>query len=351
MSMANEGSVPSDDLGVTQQSTPADQQLRQAGESAAKRAVELEEALEKQQLGLIQTPTQDDESRPDFEAKHTQALIEVAKREKQNREMAAQMAEYKAQAEQLQTLQQQLKTPKERLRVLEELGAGYRELTNDVISADEDPLTPEQKEIQQLRAELQTINTTLQTQEEEKEKLIQQQEQANVQGYVKKLVDDNVDKYPFLKSMNQSARIIAEYKQIQAETGLNPDEHEVAAKVEEKLKQAVLGSVNGMAGDGLLEDHLKSLGYVKQQGAVAPQQKPAQQANPLTGQLLNPKPAPVQQTQTLTNGLSATPDEPFDHAAALARGDRVALRNNAARKASEAAARYEEKVARGEILE
>jgi hypothetical protein len=340
--MTEEGAVPRDDLGV-EQTTPQEVQLRQAGEQAAQDAVKREEALDQ----LIQEPEKQLEQKPtvNYESKFDEAMVQVGKKDKEVRELKAQMEALQKQAEELQSWQTSIKDPTKRLDFLEKQGVHYRDLTNDWVSKDEEPKTPEQQQMELMRAEIEQLKSAYQTEVEEKQRITQQQEQTNAQQYARNLVETNEDKYPYLKAMNQSGRIIAEYNRRLQELGPNPpqlpDEHEVAAAVELKLKQTIENSLQNLASAGLVDGILQTPN-TNQQNANALQQKPAQPANPL-GQKQTPKPVSTTQPKTLTNGLSATPETAFDYRDAIRRGDEKALRENAARRASEAVATEQER--------
>ncbi len=335
---------------MTEQTYPearmeSDQKLRAEAEKAGMEAELKEQELSNLQSQLTEAKETKEADEVNWQGRHDELAIKYAKKEKDLRVMRQELDQLKPMIEEYKAFQSALSDPSQRLKALEDRGVSYMTLTQDVVGAEQDQPTEEQRQIRALEQQVQALQQQNQLAIEQQQKAEEARKQAAVQEYTRKLVSDNQDKYPYLHALGRHDAVIAEFNRQVEALGPNPpssafpDEHAVAAMVESRFRDAVVAKTKTFAERGLLDDHLKEMGYVKRQAKKEERITDDRAAkSPLSGQPIQPQ----QTSVTLTNDMSATPETPFDHKAAYAKGDMVALRNHAAKVAAQAAQREEE---------
>lgn len=312
----NEGSVH-EEQPMPQQSLPEGEPSREQLREAAQRAVrEKQEAAE----GAVR-PAEPEKPATNYEALHTKALVDIGKKDLENRRLKEQMKALETQLQEHQSIFERLKDPEQSLEALKAVGTSYSELTNHLVSAEKPPLTPEQEEIRDLKEQVKLLLTDREQREKERQAYQVRQTQQTAENYAKELIEKNAEKYPFLRASEGHVSLVREYQRLMQETGQTPDEHEVAAHLEERYRVAAEKRLSSFVETGIIDKSLEALGYVRTRQN---QHKPANGKDSSTNQrqptLLAGNMGSQQasaQVPTLTNELSATPDSGFDYEAVL----------------------------------
>ena len=276
---------------------PTPEQLRQAAVTA------VDDKLKQQ---TDPTPTTEPEPAEDYTAKYQEAMVKVGRKEKELLDLKAQLESERQKAEQFAQWQEAIKDPSKRMQFFQSQGISHKDLVRDMVESTEEPKTPEQLEKERLAAEIEELRKWRDNVVEQQRQYQEQQQQMSAHQYAAKLVEDNKDKYPLTAALNRSGAIVAEYakRQEMLPPGQYPDENEVAAYIESQLAETVKGQIQ----------RLKEYG-VPLDGFISPSEqqtepKPARQASALGRQTQT---ATVQQdAPTLTNDMSASPDQGFD---------------------------------------
>lgn len=329
----NEGSVH-EEQPMPQQKMPEGAPSREQLMEAAQKAVR-----EKQEAPP--EPPEPETPAVDYEARHAKALVDLGKKDLEARRLKQQMKELQTQLEQHQTIFQRLKDPEQSIDALRDAGISYKELTDHVVAGEQPPLTPDQEEIRELREQVKLLLSDREQREQERQAYQARQTQQTAEEYAKDLIEKNADKYPFLKASSAYGRLVHEYRRQMQQTGQEPDEHEVAAQLEENYRVTAEQRLASFADAGILDKHLETLGYVR---TSTNQHKPANGQQPGKNQQQPTLPAQNMGSQqvsaqvpTLTNELSATPDTGFNYEAVLKK-DKIQrdreLRDRARREAA-----------------
>jgi len=238
----------------------------------------------------------------DITAKYQESVINAGKQEKKERDLKAQIAQLTKQNQDFEEMRQSLADPERRLKFMQSQGISYKDIVTDMAAATEDPKTPEQLENDKLRAtvaELTAWKTQTETAQVQHETKTQQD---SAYEYGAQFLEKNKDKYPRMAALKSSQRLVDEYQRQHRETGIEPDEHEVAKYMEDFATKNLDAQISRLREYGILS------GKPDQNLKIEPE--PAQQATSLSGQ---PKPQTAADRLTLTNDMSAAPSGALDY--------------------------------------